>query len=730
MFAEVYVNLGVTKMDHPFTYAVPEELEETVRPGSEVTVPMRGRKLRGFVMTVEKECPMDEKKVRYILDASEPHAGAGELFALAGFIRERYGGTLGQALSVVFPATANATVKTFKVVKRTGNIEKALDDLLAKKRHSKYTEKLFQILKENETIKWDDLRQDYDIPSATIRDAEKSGLVSVEDHTALRNPFEKLNYLKAERPDIELNDEQKAILGDFLKKRPAVSLIHGVTGSGKTLLYIAMIEQVLKEGKQAIVLIPEIALTLQNIMRFYRFFGDRVSCINSRMNPSLKKDQFERARVGEVSVMIGPRSALFTPFTNLGLIIVDEEHETSYVSEHPPKYHAVEVAVERGRLNHAPVVLGSATPSVTSYYHAMNGDYQLYTLEKRANDAALPEVSIVDMRDELKQGNRSILSRKLYSSIKDRLAKNEQVMLFINRRGVAGTVSCRECGAVIKCEHCDVPMSLHRDGFLHCHYCGAKRPMVRECPSCHSKLIGTMRAGTEKIESEVKRLFPQSRILRMDADTTKGADGFHDILKAFNDHKADILIGTQMIVKGHDFPGVTLMGILAADLSLNIPDYRASERTFDLLLQACGRSGRGENPGEAVIQTYQPENFAVVSAAKNDYGYFFREETAYRRLLHYPPFMHLLTVEITARTEEGCIAMGSFITERLKNAFPGLFVSGPNPCPVSKVKDVYRYEVVIKDSDYDALIKARKLMDEAIADQNAPKNADLWYDFE
>ena len=730
MFAEVYVNLGVTKMDHPFTYKIPEELSEIVKPGSEVTVPMRGRNLRGFVMTVEEDCDLDPKIVRDIISAKPPKQGEGEMFALAGFIRERYGGTLGQALSVVFPSNASATAKKVKIVRKTGDIEGALRELVSKKRHSKYTEKLFQILKDNESILWDDLRQDYDIPSNTIREAEKQGLVSVEIHTSLRNPFEGKKFLDSRKPDISLNDEQSAILGDFLKNRPAVSLIHGVTGSGKTLLYIAMIEQVLKEDKQAIVLIPEIALTLQNIMRFYRFFGDRISCVNSRMNPSLRNDQFERARAGEIFVMIGPRSALFTPFTNLGLIIVDEEHETSYISEHPPKYHAVEVAVERGRLCGAQVVLGSATPSVNSFFHTVNKDYKLYTLEKRANDAALPKVSVVDMREELKAGNRSILSRKLYAAIKERLQKKEQVMLFINRRGVAGTVSCRECGAVIKCEHCDVPMTLHRDGFLHCHYCGAKRPMVRECPVCHSKLIGTMRAGTEKIESAVKQMFPEARVVRMDADTTKGADGFHDILKAFNDRKADILIGTQMIVKGHDFPGVTLMGVLAADLSLNVADYRASERTFDLLLQACGRSGRGDAAGEAVIQTYQPENFAVVSAAKNDYGYFYREESTYRRLLHYPPFSHLLSVEVTSRTEEGCLAMGAFITGRLKQTFPDLFVSGPNPSPLSKIKDIYRYEVVIKDTDYGRLIKARKLLDEVITESGAPKNADLWYDFD
>ena len=302
-------------------------------------------------------------------------------------------------------------------------------------------------------------------------------------------------------------------------------------------------------------------------------------------------------------------------------------------------------------------------------------------------------------------------------------------MLFINRRGVAGTVSCRECGQVIKCSHCDVPMSLHRDGFLYCHYCGERIVFRRECPSCHSKLIGTMRAGTEKIENEIIRNFPGVRVLRMDADTTKGPDGFRPILLAFNAHEADVLIGTQMIVKGHDFPGVTLMGVLAADLSLNVPDYTAAERTYDLLLQACGRSGRGENAGEAIIQTYQPENYAIRAAAAGDYKAFYDEETSFRSLMDYPPFGHMLSVLITSREEDKCIEMGKYVKAVMKQADDKLFVAGPTVSAISKIKDEYRYELLVKDSTIERLVKARKAADRAVLDSNAPKGADIWYDF-
>jgi len=664
MYAQVYLKIGVTKLDRPFTYRIPDELIGAVVPGCEVRVPFASRKLRGFVISVDDKTDIDQSSIKDIISAKPFDPGSdGALFALAGFVHERYGGTLGQALSTVFPQAAKAK----------GRKEKPL-----------------------------------------------------------KNPFEGLD-LPEKGPVIELNPEQKRVIDTFSAERDEgkspVYLLKGVTGSGKTICYIRMIEKVISEGKQAIVLIPEIALTLQNIMRFYSCFGEKVSAINSRMTPAMRRDQFIRARRGEISVMIGPRSALFTPFGKLGLIIVDEEHETSYNSENPPKYHGVDVAVERGRIENASVVLGSASPSVASYYHAKKGDYKLLSLEKRANSASLPRVSIVDMRQELKNGNRSMLSQALFDGIKERLSRHEQTMLFINRRGVAGTVSCRECGQVIKCSHCDVPMSLHKDGYLYCHYCGNRIPFRGECPSCHSRLIGTMRAGTERIESEIIRSFPGVRTLRMDADTTKSRDSYSHILKAFNDRKADVLIGTQMIVKGHDFPGVTLMGILAADLSLNVADYRASERTYDLLLQACGRSGRGENPGEAIIQTYQPDNYAIEAASRGDYTAFYEKEAAFRSMMDYPPFGHMLSVLITSYDEDRCRQMGDYLKAEILASDKGIFISGPAPSSITRIKDQYRYELLLKDASISRLCQARKTADRAVLFNRAPKGADIWYDF-
>ena len=371
-------------------------------------------------------------------------------------------------------------------------------------------------------------------------------------------------------------------------------MLRGVTGSGKTEIYIELIDRVIRQGKQAVVLIPEIALTYQTVLRFYKKFGNRISVIHSRLTNAQKHDQLEKARRGQIDIIIGPRSALFSPFPNLGIVIIDEEHEGTYKNENVPRYHSREVAEERVRMSGGFLVLGSATPSVETCYKAEKGDYQRYDLLKRAAGAKLPSVEVVDLRAELATGNRSIISRRLDELIRDRLAKKEQIILFINRRGYSSFVSCRSCGTAMKCPHCDVSLKYHKNGKLMCHYCGYEIPMMKNCPSCGSKYIGTFGTGTQKAEEEVSRLYPEARILRMDYDTTREKDGHEKILSAFADHQADILVGTQMIVKGHDFADVTLVGILAADLSLYSGDYLAAERTFQLLTQAAGRAGRGD----------------------------------------------------------------------------------------------------------------------------------------
>ena len=477
-----------------------------------------------------------------------------------------------------------------------------------------------------------------------------------------------------------------------------------------------LIQKVLEEGKQAIVLIPEIALTYQTVRRFYAMFGDKVSVLNSRLSQGERYDQFKRAKRGEIQVMVGPRSALFTPFSDLGLIVIDEEHEPTYKSENTPRYHARETAIERARMEHARVVMGSATPSLEAYSHACDGEYLLVKLNARYEERPLPQVSIVDLREELKKGNRSVLSLELKRDLEQVLERREQAMLFLNRRGYAGFVSCRACGHVMKCPHCDVSLSEHNGNRLICHYCGYETVKPEICPSCGSPHIGGFKAGTQQIEKVIEKDFPKARVLRMDFDTTRTKDSYEKILASFAKHEADILVGTQMIVKGHDFPNVTLVGVIAADLSLNMDDYHCGERTFQLLTQAVGRSGRGNRPGQAVIQTYQPEHYSIQAAAIQDYKKFYKEEMGYRMLLDYPPAAHMMTVFGACQDEELLKNAMYYIEVFIRRVSPKeeLHMIGPAAASVGKVKDVYRQVIHLKHRDICFLTAVREKLEKYI----------------
>ena len=492
-----------------------------------------------------------------------------------------------------------------------------------------------------------------------------------------------------------------------------------------------LIETVLDQGQQAIILIPEIALTYQTVRRFYARFGEKVSVINSRQSQGERYDQFKRARRGEVQVMVGPRSALFTPFANLGLIVIDEEHESSYKSENSPRYHARETAVERARLEHARVVLGSATPSLEAYHKAMEGTYGLVKLQSRYQDRPMPQVSVVDLREELKAGNRSVLSRKLKEAMKDRLEKREQIILFLNRRGYAGFVSCRSCGQVMKCPHCDVSLSEHNNGRLLCHYCGYETVKPQACPVCGSPYIGGFKAGTQQIEKVVKETFPGVRTLRMDFDTTRTKGSYEKILSAFASHEADVLIGTQMIVKGHDFPDVTLVGIVAADLSLNAEDYRCSERTFQLLCQAVGRGGRGNKPGEAVIQTYHPDHYSIQAASVQDYEAFYQEEMSYRMLLDYPPASHMMAVLGSCPEEELLVQAMHYLELYIHRVYKekDLHVIGPAYASVGKVKDIYRQVIYLKHEKQETLVRIKDQLEKYIEINSGFRKLYIQFDF-
>ena len=591
---------------------------------------------------------------------------------------------------------------------------------------------MLHALLEEEILPYSLLREKLNVAAPTLNSLEKQGIIAIEKEHYYRNPVKRTERREEAK---KLSEEQRFIIEDIIKDyragRPGTCLIHGITGSGKTEVYLGIIEQMIAMGKQAIMLIPEIALTYQTLLRFYKRFGDRVSVINSTLSMGEKYDQTERAKRGELDVMIGPRSALFTPFPNLGVIIIDEEHENSYKSESMPKYHARETAMQIASLKGASVVLGSATPSLEASYRAERGEYKRYLLKKRLTGGTLPQVYTVDLREELKEGNRSIFSRKLKTLMEQRLAAGEQSILFLNRRGYAGFISCRACGHVMKCPHCDVSLSEHRNGMLICHYCGHEEKRPPLCPSCGSRYLLGFRAGTEQIEEAVYREFPGARVLRMDADSTRSKESYEKILSAFADGKADILVGTQMIVKGHDFPNVTLVGILAADMSLNQNDYRAGERTFQLLTQAAGRAGRGTRPGEVVIQTYQPEHYSIVHAANQDYEGFYQEEIVYRELLQYPPAAHMLAIlAVSGEEAQGSGVLGTFagmVRERYGND-KSLYIIGPAQAAVARINDLYRHTLYLKHPDYERLVQIKDML-EAYGKEQDFRNLNIQFDF-
>ncbi len=737
MYANVIIDITHTDLDRVFQYRIPEEMEDEVAAGVAVNVPFgRGNALRqGYVVEVTDAPGYDPAKIKDVDSVAEGSLPIeAQLVALAAWMRENFGGTMNQALKTVLPVRKKTAEKERKLIHLLPVGEDA-EAVLAEctRKHQTARARLISALMEQSPLPFEDVTAKLNVTASVIRGMEEKGMVRVERIRDYRNP---LDRMKKRGETVELNAAQRGVVDDILLRRKngdlRPSLVWGVTGSGKTEVYIALIEAAVREGRQAIVLIPEIALTFQTVLRFYNHFGDRVSILNSRMSAGERFDQYERAKNGDLDVIIGPRSALFAPFTNLGFIIIDEEHESTYKSETVPCYHAREAAIARAEMCGAAVVLGSATPSIESFARTETGEYRLYEMGERVGNRKLPQVEVVDMREEMREGNRSPLSGRLMELMEDRLEKHEQIMLFLNRRGVAGFVSCRSCGHVIKCPHCDVSLSLHNDGRLICHYCGYSEPMVRTCPECGSKYIGTFKAGTQKMEQYVKKRFPKARVLRMDFDTTRQKDSYEAILSAFANREADILIGTQMIVKGHDFPGITLVGVLAADLSLYISDYRASERTFQLLCQAAGRAGRGEKPGEVVIQTYQPEHFAVRCAAAQDYEDFYRREISFRELMKYPPVWNMLVIHLSS-SNEGLVKRAADVLqynlrEKIGDSH-GFQLVGPADAAVSKVNDVYRKLIYVKGAGYEGLVRIKNGLDMFVKANVDFKSVAVQFDF-
>ena len=741
IFADVIVDISVKSLDRPFQYIVPEEMIDDAVIGAMVIIPFGSgnRELKGYIIGLSGEAKFDVERTKAIKEIVKQGVVAeSHLLSLAYWIKENYGSTMNDAIKAVLPVRREIKKKVSKTVypcQTRSELEQTMQEFA--KKHNQARVRVLQALLNQEDfeqgIPYERLKQEAGTTMAVLHGLEEKEIVSVTEERQYRNPV-----MRAGERDQQpvLNDQQRRIVdtvtGDYRQGIRKTYLIHGVTGSGKTEVYMGIIEKVIAEYKQVIVLIPEIALTFQTVSRFYRRFGERVSVMHSRLSQGEKFDQFERAKAGEIDIMIGPRSALFTPFEHLGLIVIDEEHETSYQSEMPPKYHAREVAVHRASMVGASVILGSATPSLESYYRAQKGRYTLFTLTKRAGGASLPKVWVTDLREELERKNRSIFGGKLMELMQDRLAKKEQIILFLNRRGYAGSVSCRKCGEVIKCPHCSVSMTAHmrygRLEHLVCHYCGYQATMPALCPKCRSRYIGTFGIGTQKVEQLVRERFPQARVLRMDADTTTGKEGHEKILRDFAAGSADILIGTQMIVKGHDFPNVTLVGILAADLSLNVGDFRAAERTYQLLAQAAGRAGRGEKPGDVVLQTYQPEHYSIVSAAKQDYLGFYEQELIQRQILHYPPVSNILGVLVLSEQRGHAQGLADRLAEQMRR-YEQVVILGPAPASLSKAKDVYRYVIYAKCADYRILRQIKNGLEQYMKAQETYRDCRLQFDF-
>lgn len=712
IYAGVIVDISHEKLDKIFQYSVPEDIASVISIGNKVNIPFGAGHRTGYVVNLSNTPEIDPDKIRPLDGIVKSSTTIDErMIKLAYWMKTNYGSTINQALKTVIPVKEKVKQVNNRTVRLLISPREALS-LSEEYRTSKRKQsEILKFLSDNPVCDYRKVTQQMGQVRQSLTALSDAGLIEIDTQRVFRNELEAAEDF---RNVTSLNQEQRVvcdgIIKDYDNNDMTPCLIKGVTGSGKTEVYMEIIQHVLSKGREVIVLIPEISLTYQTIMRFYAKFGNVVSVINSRLSKGEKYDRFELAAQGRIKVMVGPRSALFTPFNNLGAVIIDEEHESAYQSETIPRYHARETAIELARMTGAKVIMGSATPSLETFNRCKSGIYKLYRLDNRAGNATIPDVDVVDLRDEMKKGNRTMFSTKLKSLMQEKLDAGEQIMLFLNRRGYQGFINCRECGNVIQCPHCDVSLTLHGRNRLVCHYCGYETVFNHICPKCGSKYIGAFKAGTEKVEEETRKIFPHASVLRMDLDTTSGKEGHRNILEKFASHEADILIGTQMIVKGHDFADVTLVGILLADMSLHCSDYRAAEITFDLLTQAAGRAGRGDRKGNVVIQTYDPEHYSIVHAARQDYDAFYDEEMGYRELMGYPPSNHMMAVRISCADADLATKLSDELY-KLTSVDDRVNIIGPADAAVYKINDIYNRVIYYKCRDYALLIQIKDIIE-------------------
>ena len=687
MVVKVLVELSNKNIDRTFDYIVPKTLEKNIKIGIRVKVPFAYQELEGFVLEISDNSSYDDlKEVIDVVDSDI--VLNSELLELGKYMQSTLLCTLISCYQAMLPKALKA--------KNGVNIGKKMDtyltltDLPYKKLSDKQAE-IINFIKENGRV----LKKEANLISAYgVKTLLKNGILVEEKEEIYR-----LNSTGIECQKHELTSCQQEAVDKVMSSanKNKVFLIHGVTGSGKTEIYMEIIDNMLKQGKSSIMLVPEISLTEQIVSRFKKRFTSDIAILHSRLSEGEKYDEWRKIARGEVKIVIGARSAVFAPLQNIGVIIIDEEHTDSYKQDSAnPKYHALDIAKWRSNYGNFPVVLGSATPTLESYARAEKGLYSLITLNKRVNGQVLPDTIIVDMNKEMKRKNGSF-SKKLVESMEDAFSRNEQVILLLNRRGYSSFITCKNCGYVAKCPNCDITLTYHKSSnTLRCHYCGYGTKLDSKCPECKEDAISTLGIGTEKVEEELNKLFPDKKVIRMDYDTTSKKGSHEKIIKSFESHEYDILLGTQMIAKGLDFPNVTLVGVINADTSLNIPDFRSSEITFDLLCQVAGRSGRGSKLGKVLIQTFNPDHYAITYAKNHDYLGFYKQEMNIRRTLGYSPYYFLTSIKISSKDYEQARDVSNKIGDYLKKNLTSTIVLGPSVAAVFKINNVYRFQIVLK----------------------------------
>ncbi len=712
MIAEVIINRGAKKLNRTFDYNIPKELEELILVGSKVLVPFGngGKLTEAFVVGLKETSAFEVKDIAKLEENL-----SNKQIALAKWMAKRYFCNVSDCIKLMLtPGTRNKNKekriqdKTINCVYLKKDREEIEFEIEIGKLKSEKQKRVLSFIKDNEGATVPEIEMFTDCARGIVNTLVKNGYLEIVEKKVERNP---LLGRDCERTDkLKLTEEQeiayKSVEETIDKEEYKQFLLYGVTGSGKTEVYLQLIEKVLEIGKNAIVLVPEISLTPQMLDRFISRFGkEEIAILHSKLSIGERHDEWERIREKKARIVIGARSAIFAPIENIGIIIIDEEHDSSYKSETNPRYNAKEIAKVLAKENQAPLVLGSATPDMITFYNATNEDVfgntkiQLLTLTKRANQSSLPKVEIIDLKQELANGNRSMLSMELYNSIEENLKQKRQTILFLNRRGYSTFIMCRNCGYTVKCSNCNISMTYHSyEKKLKCHYCGHEENLVTICPECHSDKIRYFGTGTQKLEQEIHKQFPEASTIRMDIDTVTKKNSHEVILNTFKNENIDILIGTQMVVKGHHFPNVTLVGVIAADSSLNIDDYRANERTFQILTQVAGRAGRENLPGKVVIQTYNPDNFSIICAQKQNYDLFYETEIALREQLKYPPFCDIILIGLNSYHEVEIQNVSNKIYQYLEQRLSKeeFKVLRPMPCPIDKIQNRYRWRIIIK----------------------------------